>query len=908
MKHAVRKLLLLCGLISPLSPRLQAQSTAPQDDEFSQVEITQGYAQRKQITHFLFSEKLYKVKSPQQVVVTGSFRGWNENMNDSRWQLKKINTDLWGLAIENKDMEVIKPFSEFKFRINQGEWLAPPAEATNQKGGNLVFKEKPLRLKAEIRRKRTIWVILEGNLTAPLNPKEYKLTNAQGEIIPVASVLPNTASQLLLTPAVDLDIKRVYFLEIPSQNLKAHCSFDGWFREIYSNKPLGAEIFDNNTKTSFRIFAPRATAMKLYLYKQPDDTEPYQTHDMKQDDDGVWEYIANENLKGVYYDFTVHGYAEPGNFFYETHPVKISDPYARVSLDSWGKCRVWEKTKPATPLKNGRPKMQDIVAYEVHIEDFTLQLPVEPEMKGTIPAFIKSGLRNSKGQKIGFDYLVDLGINVVHLMPVQEFLHWKSDDWQASFKDDPYMIEQGINMEWYEWGYRTTHAFAVESRYRYKKGTQPGEERNQFRDLVQAFHDKGIAVIIDIVPNHTGENMDKHDALLHFNALDKLYYYRTKNFEHIGEYGNEVKFENRPMVQRWLIDQCKHWIEEFGIDGFRIDLAGQIDQQTLIALKNALPPDIIIYGEPWIGSNDPDFENNPDWDWYKADAPITFFQDDARNAFKGPVSNPKNKATDRGFAGGNYKERENVKKGLAAQFPEDKTPISGINYLDIHDNWTLADQFAKKDFDGRFGVDEDNYKIAAVLLYTSQGPIVIHGGTEIMRSKGLAPLQEVYKETKAGIKVFLHGKRDTYNMRNANMFLWENVGKTFGDKDTYCDYKGMLAFWQGLTKFRLSEAGKVFRNAEPLPKDYYQWIEPQNPYMLGYFVNNKVLVLINTEEKENTFVNVQFPKGNWKLIGNNQAVNHLQGVKDEKVYQLVKGEQTLSVKMPKVSFRMWLRE
>jgi pullulanase len=96
---------------------------------------------------------------------------------------------------------------------------------------------------------------------------------------------------------------------------------------------------------------------------------------------------------------------------------------------------------------------------------------------------------------------------VVHLMPVQEYLHFPDEDWKASFKDDPYMIDQGVALENYQWGYRTTFAMAVESKYR-TKGSEPGAERDEFRDLVQAFHDKGIAVIIDIVPNHTGENMD----------------------------------------------------------------------------------------------------------------------------------------------------------------------------------------------------------------------------------------------------------------------------------------------------------------------------------------------------------------------------------------------------------------
>jgi pullulanase/glycogen debranching enzyme len=321
---------------------------------------------------------------------------------------------------------------------------------------------------------------------------------------------------------------------------------------------------------------------------------------MEQDEQGVWETIFNEDLKGKYYDYTVHGPVEPGNHFYETVPVHVSDPYTRVSLDTWGKCRVWPRTSPARPLTYGIPRMENTIAYEVHIQDFTDLLPVPEDLKGTIPAMHISGLTNATGAKVGFDYLVDLGINVLHLMPVQEYLHYPEKEWQEAFQDDPFMKAMGVDQENYQWGYRTSHCFAVESRYG-RKGSAPGEQREQFRDMVQAFHDKGIAVIIDIVPNHSAENMEGQDHFFTFNVLDKIYYYRTKDLEHIGEYGNEIKTENRPMVQRWLIDQCKHFIEEFGIDGFRIDLAGQIDEQTLIALKHAIGPDKILYGEPWGG-------------------------------------------------------------------------------------------------------------------------------------------------------------------------------------------------------------------------------------------------------------------------------------------------------------------
>ncbi|MEM6345293.1 MAG: alpha-amylase family glycosyl hydrolase [Bacteroidota bacterium] len=865
----------------------------------------QGYLHQNDTSYFLFDGEIYNQKTPSRVVVTGSFRDWSQDMDDPKWQLTSNANSLWTLAVFNPNFELIPIHAEFKFRVDEGNWLSPPAEAPNAAGGNLQFMHtiKVPTFQAELRSGGRIWNRVEGT-NRPLNPNAYRLTDGQGKEIPIAAVLPNTATEALIITTPPLDMRRVYFLELREAGLKTHCSFDSWFKELYSAKELGANVQDG--KTDFRIFSPRAERVVLYLYEERLSPEAKETVEMRRDADGVWEASFDADLKGTFYDFTIHGPVEEGSHFYEALPKHISDPYARVNDDAWGRSRVWYKTTPATPLKSGIPKLEDVISYEVHVQDFTDLLPVADELKGTISGMVVPGLKNKKRQPIGFDYLVNLGINTVHLMPVQEYMHYPDELWRKSFADDPFFKEMEIAEENYQWGYRTSHCFAVENRYR-TKGSELGSEREQFRDLVQAFHDKDIAVIIDIVPNHTAEDMDSEPHNFHFNVLDKLYYYRTRDLDHIGEYGNEVKTENRPMVQRWLIDQCKHFIEEFGIDGFRIDLAGQIDKQTLIKLRTELGDDIIIYGEPWIGSNDPNFESNPSWDWYKHDSPITFFQDETRDALIGNPFELSDPHAHRGYAGGYFHAKGKVKQALSAGFHDDKTPLSGINYLDIHDNWALADRFAKQDWNGLKGVDEERYKIAGLLLYTSVGPIVTHGGVEIMRSKGLAPLEEFVKPGEEWLEAHFKGRDDTYNMRRANTFLWETVGQTEKSRGSNCDYKGMLAFWQGLNQFRMSEHGKVFRRGEALSDYYYQWIETVNPYQLGYIVDNQVFVLINTGSDEHDWDNVILPEGNWKLIGNHSGIN-LQGVKDRKERMNIKGGENHYFRLDGTSFLLYVRE
>ncbi|WP_419194634.1 alpha-amylase family glycosyl hydrolase [Novipirellula herctigrandis] len=866
-----------------------------------------GFVYANGTTMFVFDSSLYGIE-PSRVVVTGEFRGWSQDMTDPQWHLTRSEQYpvLWTLSISNPNSRTIAPSSPFKFRIDDGRWIEPYHKAENRHAGNLIHRpgEKSVRLRAEMNRDGSIAVRFEGfESYHPIKPSELSLVDAGGARISIAELDRSSDNSIRLQAAERIDHRRVYYLDYPSKGLRSLCRRDGWFREIESQKPLGAQVANDGSQTTFGLFAPRADAVRLYLYDRVGDRLAKKTIQMNGDDDGVWEATVTGDLHGVYYDFTVHGPDDPGNHFYETHAVHVSDPYARVSVDSFGKCRVWKATKPATPLRNGRPAMEDVIAYEVHVEDFTNQLPVDENLKGTLTAMTLPGLTNLLGQSIGFDYLCELGINVVHLMPVQEYLHYPDETWKTAFAEDPYMIAAGVSESNYQWGYRTTHAFAIETRYR-EKGTTHGAQRDQFRDLVQAFHDRGIAVIVDLVPNHTGENMDGRHYLFNFNAIDMPYYYRTdETLSHIGPFGNEVKTEDRPMVARWLIDQCQHLINEFGIDGFRIDLAGQIDKQTLTRLRNELPDDVILYGEPWIAPSDPDVALNPEWSWYKKDAPITFFQDNARNAMKGPTADPTNKATDRGYAGGNGSERENVQLALTNGFDDEVHPNRGINYLDIHDNWALADRFALTDWDGRRGVDERRFKLAAGLLMTSLGPVVLHGGTEMMRSKGSAPPGKLLKHLPDGPLVY-HGKKDTYNLRAANEFVWANVGRIERDDTVTNDFASMIEYWKGLIALRNSDAGRVLRIGHVPPLDYYRWILPQNPHQLGYVINDRIMVLMNTSDTDCIFEDVNAGSVHWRLVADQTRVDIANGIDTDDA--MLKGKATHDIAVPHASMKIFL--
>jgi len=747
------------------------------------------------------------------------------------------------------------------------------------------------RLRAHIHGPADIRFTLAG-AERPTETSAYRLTDGRGREIAIASIRGVTSGAVLV-PAVSLDPLRVHYLEIPALGLRTGVRRDPLFREMYSSKELGAVVAADGRATTFRVFSPRARAVGLFLYRGALDRpeQALRVVDMVKDRDGVWEATEPGDLHGTWYDFTVHGPDDPGNWFYETHPVHVSDPYTRVNDDAWGKSRVWTDGPPPPPVAGGRPAMEDVVAYEVHVQDFTDLLPLDARETGTFPAVARGGLVNAHGEPVGFDHLLALGVNVVHLLPVQEFIHYPDAEWQAVFADDPFARAMGIDRENYQWGYRTTHAFAVESRYR-SRDAEPGAEREQFRQLVRAFHERGISVIIDLVANHTGENIDHRHLLLGFNVWDLPYYYRTNDeVDHIGPFGNEVKLEERPMVRRWLIDQTIHWVEALGVDGFRVDLAGQLDKQTLRRLKDRLPADLIVYGEPWIAPSDPDVRANPDWAWYKSDAPITYFQDDARNAFQGSPFN----VNDRGWAGGDPNARWAAIKALANDYPEEPRATHGISYLDIHDNWALADRFALKDHNGLEGVDVAAVRIAAGLLLTSAGPIVIHGGTEMLRSKGLAPLEKSVVQV-AGGSVEFNGREDTYNLRAPNRFLWDTLAP--GSPQA-----AMRDWWRGLIALRMSEHGEVFRVAE-VPAGHYRFITPDDAHLLGYVVGGRVLVLANNGAGEGVF-RFDLPAGAWRQVADRERADPLAGVGGPWA-RLVGGAQ--EIRVPGPSFLIWVRD
>jgi hypothetical protein len=232
-------------------------------------------------------------------------------------------------------------------------------------------------------------------------------------------------------------------------------------------------------------------------------------------------------------------------------------------------------------------------------------------------------------------------------------------------------------------------------------------------------------------------------------------------------------------------------------------------------------------------------------------------------------------------------------QALANAYDEEPLSTDGISYLDIHDNWALADRYALEDHNGLAGVDMGAMRVAAGLLLTSAGPVVIHGGTEMLRSKGLAPLDEHEVEA-AGGPIQFKGRDDTFNVRAPNRFVWDSLAPG-------SDQAAMRDWWRGLLALRMSDHGRVFRIAE-ISEGHYRWITPPEETLLGYVVGERILVLANSGREDGTF-SFDLPDGEWLQVAGTESVD-LAGVESE--YALLPGG-THDLRVRGGSFLVWVR-
>ncbi len=551
---------------------------------------------------------------------------------------------------------------------------------------------------------------------------------------------------------------------------------------------LGAKVA--NGKTSFSVYSPEATEVSVVIFQKPED-KTGKGYPMKKNADGIWECSIEGELYGKFYGYSADGPKGDGYLF---DPRRLlSDPYALANYNHDGKTVITKTDFTWTDQGFKTPAAKDLVLYEMHVKDYTAHSSsgVDGAAKGKY-----LGLLQGKGTDKVLGNLVDLGVNAVELLPCHEF-------------------DNNFAGHMNHWGYMTSHFFAPEGNFASGKC---GEQIKEFKQMVNGLHKAGIAVIMDVVFNHTAEG-NEQGLPLNFKGLDNGGYYRlmdNKKFYWNGTgCGNEFRSDN-PMTRKYILDSLKYWVKEYHIDGFRFDLGTIIDKETMNEMFKQLPASTILVSEPWAA----DWKRNQ---WGKGDfrnTKLGKWNDDFRENI-------------RAFCKG-MGDRNNVMTVLAGScFWWAAKPSESVNYVECHDGGTLNDIF---------NGDKNRIKLAAAALLTAQGIPMIHEGQEFMKSK--------------------MGNDNSYDQDNN--INWIDWGVKKANKDIFDFYKGLIA---------LRMKYENFRHATALNNQHINWIQPANGRAVGFHLKGKpdFFVLLNSDSNE--WVKFQLPDGNeWTVVCNGDKV------------------------------------
>lgn len=525
----------------------------------------------------------------------------------------------------------------------------------------------------------------------------------------------------------DLDITKLYDVEIEGYERKTAIPTDIFDTQdfidnyTYDGDDLGAVI--HGDETTFKVWAPTASRVVLNLFKEGNGGIAMGRIDMERAEKGVWTSTQKVG-SGTYYTYTVTT---------ALGEQETTDPYAKALGVNGDRGMVidLDSTDPDgfadDAYYSAMDTYQDAFIWEVHVRDFSNRI-ADSKYPGKYLAFTETGLKNAAGEPVGVDYLVDLGVTHVHLQPVYDYATVKEDSDKAQFN----------------WGYDPKNYNVPEGSY----STDPyhGEVRvTEFKQMVQALHNQGMGVIMDVVYNHT------FDSNANLNKIVPYYYYRytaTGENSNGSGCGNETASE-RTMFRKFMVDSVTYWATEYHIDGFRFDLMGLHDIETMQAIEqavHAINPKAIIYGEGWTGgtstlrSNRQAIQANIHEVKASEGAAggVAVFNDAIRDGLKGSVFNEK----DKGYISGDPSKGRATAVAFGIEgggngtqsWKVDNAMI--INYMSSHDNRTLWDKITKANPDATDEEKAAMVRLGAAIVLISKGTPFWLAGEELLRSKG----------------------------------------------------------------------------------------------------------------------------------------------------------------------------
>ncbi|PHF96674.1 type I pullulanase [Bacillus wiedmannii] len=682
----------------------------------------------------------------------------------------------------------------------------------------------------------------------PFHIKERKI---EIEGIKIKNISPydrnsgNVTNKFKIITEQKIDLKQTYKVKIENVadtyteigKVIRSAEFDHSF--YYGGNDLGNIYTPQLTK--FRVWAPTASEAKLVTYKKWNDKIGNEIN-MQQSEKGTWNAELTGNQKGLFYTYKV----KIGDKWTEA-----VDPYARAASVNGDKGAVvdLEETNPKKWKTNKKPKFknpEDAIIYELHVRDLSIQPESGIKQKGKYLGVTEKGTKGPEGVKTGLDHMKDLGVTHIQLLPIFDY---------ASIN------EENLNEPQYNWGYDPKNFNVPEGSY----STNPYEPTvriTELKQMIQTLHDNNLRVVMDVVYNHMYNAAESN-----FHKLVPGYYYRYNEdgtFANGTGVGNDTASE-RKMMRKFMVDSVTYWAKEYNLDGFRFDLMGIHDYETMNEIRkavNQIDPSIILHGEGWDLNTPLAAELKANQKNAEKMKGIAHFNDNIRDGLKGSVFEEK----ENGFVNGKENMEDRIKKGITAGIDYDtnsstyKDPEQVLTYVEAHDNHTLWDKLELTNPGDSEEVRKQMHKLSSSILLTSQGIPFLHAGQEFMRTK--------------------YGDHNSYKSPDSiNQMDWLRRA-AFNNEVDYM--KGLIELRKKYTAFRMTSAEQI--------KKYITFIDvPKN--VVAYTIDekgsgNKSEYFMVTHNANREDIDITLPsKGPWKVLvdGKQAGSKTLYVVHDNKI-------------------------
>jgi pullulanase len=600
----------------------------------------------------------------------------------------------------------------------------------------------------------------------------------------------------------------------------------------YTRDDLG--VFWSPEMTKIKIWAPTAKIVELRLFKNGMAGEAYYKTNLQQLKDGTWSSVLQGDYEGKFYSFKIND----GEWLKE-----VPDVYARCVGVNGKRGMIFnpKNTNPENWDEDKGPRFADFteaIIYETHVRDFSVAKNSGIINKAKYLGFTEEETKTPNGISTGLAHLKELGITHVHLLPVYDFA----------------TVDEEKPLEKYNWGYDPQNYNALEGSY--SNNPYEGSVRiKEFKKLVQALHSAGIGVILDVVYNHTFFTKESV-----FNQTVPGYFYRQKedgSFSNASGCGNEIASE-RSMVRKYIIDSLKYWADEFHVDGFRFDLMGIFDTETIKIIRSELDktnPGLVLYGEGWAADQSPMPEHSRAVKNNLSQLPgIAGFNDDFRDALKGNHGSKKSK----GFISGLDLREEAVKFGIVAatnhpqiiydyvessKYAWATEPNQCINYVSCHDNYTLWDKLKMSRSKASDKEMRKMVRLAGGLILTSQGVPFLAAGIDFCRTKG--------------------GNGNSYKSPDSvNQIDWDRKE----------EYHEVFEYYQSLIRLRKNHPALRMTFSEQIRK-HLNFCTQYKLGVVSYCIEGKevgdiwekIILVFNGNNEE---VVIPLPEGNYQVVAN----------------------------------------